>query len=61
MDNKKKNLISSILMLIGAICFEIMTYAHFYNGNTTLGCLCLVATICDIISCVLNYKVYKNK
>lgn len=61
MDNKKRNLVSSILMLIGAICFGIMTYAHFYRGNTAIGCLCLIATFCDIISCVLNYKNYKNK
>lgn len=61
MDNKKRNLISSIMMLIGAICFGIVTYANFYLGNTTLGCLCLIATICDIISCFLNYRNYKNK
>ncbi len=61
MDNKKRNLISSIMMLIGAICFGIVTYANFYNGKTTLGWLCLIATICDLISCVLNYRNYKNK
>ena len=61
MENKKRNLISSILMLIGAICFGIVTYANFYKGNNTLGYLCLIATICDIISCVLNYRNYKNK
>lgn len=60
MNKKKNNLISAILMLIGAICFGIMTYAHFYRGNNILGCLCLIATICDIISGVLNYIHYKK-
>ena len=61
MNDKKRFLTSAILMLIGAICFGIMTYANFYKGNNTLGYLCLIATICDIISCVLNYRNYKNK
>ena len=61
MENKKKSLTSSILMLIGAFCFGIMTYANFYGGKTILGWLCLVATICDVISSVLNYKNYKKK
>ena len=61
MENKKRSLISSILMLIGAICFGIMTYAHFYRGETTLGWLCLIATLLDIISSILNYKNYKKK
>jgi hypothetical protein len=60
MENKKNFLISSILMLIGAICFGIMTYAHFYMGHKSLGWLCLVATICDLISCILNYIKYKK-
>ena len=61
MDEKKKFLVSSILMLIGAICFGIVTYANFYRGNIALGCLFLIATICDLISCVLYFRKYKNK
>ena len=60
MNDKKKFLTSAILMLIGAICFGIMTYANFYRGKNVLGWLCLIATICDIISCVLNYIKYKK-
>ena len=61
MDNKKKYLTSAILMLIAAICFGIMTYANFYRGKNLLGWLCLIATICDIISSILNYRNYKKK
>lgn len=60
MNDKKRFLTSAILMLIGAICFGIMTYANFYRGKNVLGWLCLIATICDIISCVLNYIKYKK-
>lgn len=60
MNDKKRFLTSAILMLIGAICFGIMTYANFYRGKNVLGWLCLIATICDIISCILNYIKYKK-
>ena len=41
-------------MLIGAICFVIVTYGNFYRGNNELGYLSLIPTTCDIISCILN-------
>ena len=59
--NKGKNfLISSILLLIGAICFAIVTYGHFYRGENNQGVLCLMATVLDLISCILNYNNYKK-
>lgn len=61
MNDRKKFLISAILMLIAAACFGIMTYANFYRGKNTLGWLCLIATVLDIISSVLNYRNFKKK
>ena len=60
MDNKKRVLISSILYLIGAICFAIVAYGNYYNGKIALGNLSVIAASCNIIAVVLNYKNYKN-
>ena len=58
---KKDNyLVSALLMLIGSICFGIVTYGHFYRNNYMLFGLCLIATICDFISFILNFLKYNN-
>lgn len=54
MKKEKNYLKSSILMLIGSICFGIVTYGHFYDNEYTMGIFCLVATLCDFISFIIN-------
>lgn len=44
------------LMIIAAIIFAILTIVNFSNGNTLVGCLFLIAAVCDIISALLLKK-----
>ena len=59
MENKRY-LVNSILMLVGTICFGIVTYGYFYEKKYILGFLCLVPAVCDLISFVINVVKYKN-
>lgn len=56
----KRYLVNSILLFVGTICFGIVTYGYFYEKNYMLGFLCLVATVCDFISFVINVIKHKN-
>lgn len=60
MKKEKNYLLSAILMLVGTICFGIVTYAHFYENEYMLGILCLVATLCDFISFIINIVKYRK-
>lgn len=60
MKREKNYLISAILMLVGTICFGIVTYGHFYRNDNMLGILCLVVALCDFISFIVNIVKYRN-
>lgn len=60
--NDKNYLLAAILMLVGSLCFGIVTYGHFYENEYMMGILCLVATLCDFMSFIINIiKCRKNK
>lgn len=59
MENKHY-FVNAILMLIGAVCFGIVTYGNFYRNNILMGSLCLIATLCDLISFIMNLIKYRS-
>lgn len=56
MANKdKNNLTASILFFCAFICLLLSSYGHFYDGNKPLGYLCLITSILELISSIINY------
>ena len=47
-------------MLIGTICFGIVTYGHFYRNNYAMGILCFIAALCDFAAFIINIVKYRN-
>ena len=45
---------------IGAICFGIVSYGHFYRGRIELGFLFAVLTIAQLVLAFTNYSISKK-
>lgn len=55
--NGKKVIVCSV---IGAICFGIVSYGHFYRGRIGLGVTFLVLTIAQLVLAVMNCIISKK-
>ena len=61
MKKNKNYLVSAIIMFIAAIFFGIVAYIKFQENNITLCNVCLIASVCDFVSFVINIVNYKKK
>lgn len=47
--------------IVGAICFGIVSYGHFYRDRMALGTLFAVLTIAQLAMAVINFSVDRKQ
>ena len=57
---QKRKRIAVGCSIVAAVCFGIVSYGHFYRGQTELGWTFAILTAAQLALAVTNYRIFRK-